>query len=141
MKQCQQNTHNRETTCFIVDVTPFIKNRPSEANALNNSWPGSQKDDYHLLSQKQQVVLVNLRNGHNKPNSHGTLKLASSPTCLCGPEDQTTEIAPSQSYKRRCVACQHSPDDHLPLWSRRPNNRDCPFTKSQEKMCGLSALP
>ena len=35
---------------------------------------------------------------------------------------------------------------NLPLWSRRPNHRArstkiAPFTKPQEKMCGLSALP
>ena len=51
-----------------------------------------------------------------KGHMHGKLKLAFSPTCPCGQEDQTTEhvstkMPPSQSYKRRCVACQHSPDD------------------------------
>ena len=55
--------------------------------------PISQRDDYHLLSQKQQDVLVRLRTGHNRLNSHvhSKLKLASSPTCPCDQEDQTTE--------------------------------------------------
>ena len=53
----------------------------------------SQRDDYHLLSRMQQVVLVRLRTGHNRLNSHvpSKLKLAPSPTCPCGQEDQTTE--------------------------------------------------
>ena len=76
------------------------------------TMPRSQRDDYHLLSQEQQVVLVRLRTGHNRLNSYmdSKLKLASSPTCPCGQEDQTTEHI-LQSYKRRCVACQHFPDD------------------------------
>ena len=47
----------------------------------------------HLLSREQQVVLVRLRTGHNRLNSHihRKLKLASSPTRLWGQEDQTTE--------------------------------------------------
>ena len=55
--------------------------------------PRSQRDDYHLLSRKQQVVLVRLLTGHNRLNSHmhGILKLASSPNCPCGQEDHTTE--------------------------------------------------
>ena len=57
------------------------------------TMPRSQRDDYHLLSREQQVVMVRLRTGHNRLNSHmnGKLKLASSPTCPCGQEDQTTE--------------------------------------------------
>ena len=55
--------------------------------------PRSLRDDYHLLSQEQQVVLVRLRTGHNRLNSHmhHKPKLASSPTYPCGHEDQTTE--------------------------------------------------
>ena len=55
--------------------------------------PRSQRDDYYLLSRKQQAVLVRLRTGHNRLSSHlhGKLKLASSRTCPCGQEDQTTE--------------------------------------------------
>ena len=57
------------------------------------TMPRSQRDDYHLLSQGQQVVLVRLRTGHNRLNSHmhRKLKLAPSPTCPCGQEEQTTE--------------------------------------------------
>ena len=55
--------------------------------------PRSQRDDYHLLCRNQPVVLVRLRTGHNRPNSHmhGKLKLAPSPACPYGQEDQTTE--------------------------------------------------
>ena len=57
------------------------------------SMPKLQRDDYHLLSWKQQVILVGLRTGHNRLNSHMhcKLKLAPSPTCPCGQEEQTTE--------------------------------------------------
>ena len=55
--------------------------------------PRSQRDDYHLLSLEQPVVLARLRTGHNRliSHMHSKLKLASSPTCPCGQEDQTTE--------------------------------------------------
>ena len=99
-----------------------------------SGYPRSQRDDYHLLSREQQVVLVRLRTGHNRLNSHmhSKLKLASSPTCPCGQKDQTTDHllqrcppspppppppspahppCPLQSYKRRRVAYQHFPDD------------------------------
>ena len=77
--------------------------------------PELQRDDYHLLSRKQQVILVRLRTGHNRLNSHmhRKLKLAPSPTCPCGQEEQTTEHVLQR----------------------------CPLTKLQEKTCGLSALP
>ena len=57
------------------------------------TMPKSQWDDYHLLSRKQQVVLVRLRTGHSRLNSHmhSKLNLAPSPTCPCGQEEQTTE--------------------------------------------------
>ena len=62
----------------------------SEKKTLNRAltMPRSQRDDYHLLSWKQQVILVRLRTGHNRLNSHmhGKLKLAPSPTCPCGQE-------------------------------------------------------
>ena len=53
----------------------------------------SQRDDYLLLSRDQQVLLVRLRTGRKRLNSHmhSKLELAPSPTCPCGPEDQTTE--------------------------------------------------
>ena len=73
--------------------------------------PRSQGDDYYLLSRKQQVILVRFRTGHNKRNSHmrHKLKLAPSPTCPCGQEEQSTEHVLQR----------------------------CPFTKLQEKTCGL----
>ena len=57
------------------------------------TMPRSQNDDYHLLSRKQQVNIVRLRTGHNRLNSqmHRKRKLAPSPTCPCGQEEQTTE--------------------------------------------------
>ena len=57
------------------------------------TMPRSQRDDYHLLSRKQQVILVRLRTGHNRLISHmlRKLKLAPSPTCPCGLEEQITE--------------------------------------------------
>ena len=77
--------------------------------------PRSQRDDYYLLSRKQQVILVRLCTGHNRLNSHmhHKLKLAPSPTCPCGQDHRarSTKMPPSQSYKRRRVACQHFPDD------------------------------
>ena len=58
------------------------------------SPPTSNMGRLPLLSRKQQVILMRLRTGHNRLNSHmhRKLKLASSPTCPCGPEDQTTEM-------------------------------------------------
>ena len=55
--------------------------------------PKLQRDDYHLLSRKQQVILVRLRTGHNRLNSHmhRKLRLAPSPACPCGREEQTME--------------------------------------------------
>ena len=55
--------------------------------------PKLQRDDYHLLSRKQQIILVRLRTGHNRLNSHmhRKLKLAPSPICPCGQEEQTAE--------------------------------------------------
>ena len=55
--------------------------------------PRSQRDDYYLLSQRQQIILVRLCTGHNRLNSHmhRKLKLAPSPTCPCGQEEQTTK--------------------------------------------------
>ena len=74
--------------------------------------PRSQRDDYHLLSRKQQVVLVRLCTGHNRLNSHmyGKLKLASSPTCPCGQEDQTTE-----HVLQRCLLHKATREDVWPV--------------------------
>ena len=55
--------------------------------------PTTSRDDYHLLSREQQSVLVRLRTGHNRLNSHmhRKLKLVPSPSCPCGQGDQTAE--------------------------------------------------
>ena len=55
--------------------------------------PRPQKDINHLLSWAQQDVLVELCTRHNRLNSqiHCMLKLASTPTCPCGQDDQTTD--------------------------------------------------
>ena len=49
---------------------------------------------YHLLDRPGQVVLAQLRSGHNRLNAHmhRKLKIGPSPTCPCGEEDQTTEL-------------------------------------------------
>ena len=78
--------------------------------------PRSQRDDYHLLSGEQQVVLVRLRTGHNRLNSHihGKLKLTSSPTCPCGQEDQTTE-----HVLQRCLLHKATREDVWPVSTSR----------------------
>ncbi|KAK7088755.1 hypothetical protein V1264_022638 [Littorina saxatilis] len=55
--------------------------------------PRTNRDDYHTLSREQQVKLIRLRTGHNRLNAHMNrkFKLAPSPTCACGQEDQTAE--------------------------------------------------
>ena len=57
------------------------------------TMPRLQRDDYHLLSRKQQVILMRLLTGYNRLNCHmhRKLKPAPSPTCPCGQEEQTTE--------------------------------------------------
>ena len=83
------------------------------------TMPWSQRDDYHLLSREQQVVLVRFRAGHIRLNSHmhGKLKLASLTNLPLWSRRQnyryysSAKMPPSQSHKRRRVACQHSPDD------------------------------
>ena len=76
------------------------------------TMPRSQRDDYHLLSRKQQVVLVRLRIGHNRLKCHmrGKLKLASSPACPCGQEDQTTE-----HFLQRCPLHKATREDVWPV--------------------------
>ena len=67
----------------------------SEVRSLIRSLttPSRTRDDYHLLTRKQQSVLVRLRTGHNRLNNHMSrkLKLVKSPTCPCNEADQTTE--------------------------------------------------
>ncbi|XP_052257940.1 uncharacterized protein LOC127862720 [Dreissena polymorpha] len=55
--------------------------------------PRQEADAYHLLSRAEQVIMVRLRSGHNRLNAHMHKKyrLAPSPTCPCGTEDQTAE--------------------------------------------------
>ncbi|KAK7087637.1 hypothetical protein V1264_021661 [Littorina saxatilis] len=55
--------------------------------------PRTNRDDYHTTSREQQVNLIRLRTGHNRLNPHMNrkFKLAPSPTCACGQEDQTAE--------------------------------------------------
>ena len=55
--------------------------------------PRNTRDGYHLMTKQQQSVMVRLRTGHNRLNSHmhRKLKLVPSPTCPCGLEDQTAE--------------------------------------------------
>ncbi|KAK7110703.1 hypothetical protein V1264_014534 [Littorina saxatilis] len=55
--------------------------------------PQKRKDDYHLLTRHEQVVLMRLCTGHNRLNAHMSqkMKLVPSPTCSCGLEDKTTE--------------------------------------------------
>ena len=82
--------------------------------------PKLQRDDYHLLSRKQQVILVRLRTGHNrlnshmnshmKLNSHSKLKLAPSPTCPCGRDEQTTE-----HVLQRCPLYKATREDVWPV--------------------------
>ena len=52
-----------------------------------------KKDDYHLLSREDQVIILRLRTGHNRLNAHmyRKLKLVPSPACSCHQGDQTAE--------------------------------------------------
>ena len=81
------------------------------------TMPRSQRDDYRLLSWKQQVILVRLRNGNNRLNSHAPQTEAGTLTNLplwsrrTNHRAHSTKMPPSQSYKRRRVACQRFPDD------------------------------
>jgi len=52
----------------------------------------SNKDDYHYLDRKEQVTILRLRTAHNRLNSHMyKLKIAASPKCSCGQDNQTAE--------------------------------------------------
>ena len=55
--------------------------------------PTAEKDDYHRLTRQEQVILLRLRTGHNRLNSHMCRKLglAPSPNCRCGTGEQTAE--------------------------------------------------
>ena len=77
------------------------------------------RDDYHLLSRENQVVVVRLRTGHNRLNAHmhKKFKLASTPTCPCGQEDQTTE-----HILQRCAQLQDKRRETWPnpttMWTK-----------------------
>ncbi|XP_041349619.1 ribonuclease H1-like [Gigantopelta aegis] len=80
----EQAKNSSATTSNSKRKTPIIK-------AIMRS--PKNKDSYHLLTRQQQVTLFRLRTGHNRLNSHmhRKFRLASSPICTCGQEDQTTE--------------------------------------------------
>ena len=62
--------------------------------------------------REQQVVLMRLCTGHKRLNSHKhrKLKLASSPACLSGQEDQTTK-----HVLRRCPLLKNTREDVWPV--------------------------
>ncbi|XP_060572511.1 uncharacterized protein LOC132730568 [Ruditapes philippinarum] len=68
----------------------------------------SNKDDYHYLDRKEQVTIFRLRTGHKWLNAHMfKLKLAASPKCSCGRDNQTAEHllqqCPLLEQQRRAV--------------------------------------
>ena len=69
------------------------EDQPDNSVIRSQFKPRSERDDNHRLSQEQQVILMRLRTGHNRLNAHMNhkFKLAPSPTCPCGLEDQTAE--------------------------------------------------
>ena len=50
-------------------------------------------DNYHKLDRAEQVIILRLRTGHNRLNSHmyKTMKLVQSPLCTCHTGDQTAD--------------------------------------------------
>ena len=50
-------------------------------------------DNYHKLDRAGQVIILRLRTGHNRLNSHmhKTMKLVQSPLCTCQTENQTAD--------------------------------------------------
>ena len=50
-------------------------------------------DNYHKLDRTGQVIILRLRTGHNRLNSHmhKTIKLVQSPLCTCQIENQTAD--------------------------------------------------
>ena len=61
-------------------------------------------DDYHTLDRAGHVILIRLRTGHNRLNSHmhRNMNPVPSPLCTCGTQDQTTEY-----ILKRCPTYQH----------------------------------
>ena len=67
-------------------VTYSKKKKRSLIRALHRQ--PKERDDYHLLSRDQQVILMRLRTGHNRLKKHlNRLKISASPVCPCGQED------------------------------------------------------
>ena len=64
-------------------------------------------DDYHTVYRAGQVILIRLRTGHNRLNSHvhRKMNLVPSPLCTCGTEDHTTEHRQQNTY---CNDVQHT---------------------------------
>ena len=61
---------------------------------IKSNFKKSHKaDDYHILTREEQVIILRLRTGHNRLNSHmcRKLKLAPSTACNCQQGDQTAE--------------------------------------------------
>ena len=56
--------------------------------------PPSQKDDYHQLNRKEQVVIFRLRTGHCrlKKHMHDRFKVGESPNCSCGVEQSVEHV-------------------------------------------------
>ncbi|KAK7111740.1 hypothetical protein V1264_011322 [Littorina saxatilis] len=75
----------------LKTVSALVSRRQSSRHSVMR--PRTNRDDYHTLSREQQVNLIRLRTGHNRLNAHMNqkFKLAPSPTCACGQEDQTAE--------------------------------------------------
>ena len=102
--------------------------------------PRQERDDYHLLSREQQVILVRLRTGHNRLNAHMNrkFKLAPTPTCPCGQEDQTAD-----HILQRCPLLQEERQEVWPtatpvrtkLYGRR---QDLERTTTFITSCGLN---
>ena len=93
----------------MTTMSASVKRRLSSEQLTK---PKLQRDDYHLLSRKQQVILVRFCTGHNRLNSHmhRKLKLAPSPTCPCGREEQTVE-----HVLQRCPLYEATREDVWPV--------------------------
>ena len=78
------------------------------------TMPRSQRDDYHLLPRKQQVILVRLRTGQTEQSYARQTEAGTNLTLWSRRTNhraRSTKMPPSKSYKRRRVASQHFPDD------------------------------
>ena len=74
-----------------IAVSPSKKRRPSSEQPWGNALRGRTS---HFLDRWQQVVVMRLHTtGHSRLDAHmfKKMKLAPSPICKCGLEDQTAE--------------------------------------------------